>query len=39
MDKKQHMVPLKELNLTNRFLFDQVMEDREIKVNKVREKR
>ncbi|MDO4299613.1 MAG: Rpn family recombination-promoting nuclease/putative transposase [Lachnospiraceae bacterium] len=25
--KKQNMVPLKELNLTNRFLFDEVMED------------
>lgn len=24
---KQNMVPLKELNLTNRFLFDEVMED------------
>lgn len=27
MDKKQNMVPLKELNLTSRFLFDEVMED------------
>lgn len=25
--KKQNLIPLKELNLTNRFLFDQVMED------------
>lgn len=24
---KQNMVPLQELNLTNRFLFDEVMED------------
>lgn len=28
-DKKTTMVPLKELNLTDRFLFDQVMEDPE----------
>lgn len=28
MIKKQRMLPLKKLNLTNRFLFDQVMEDR-----------
>lgn len=27
MKKKQNMVPLKELNLTSRFLFDEVMED------------
>ena len=27
MDKKTNMIPLKELNLTNRFLFDEVMED------------
>lgn len=27
MNKKEHMVPLGKLNLTNRFLFDQVMED------------
>ncbi len=30
MDKKQNRVPLKELNLTDRFLFDEVMEDPEI---------
>ena len=30
MNKKQTMIPLKELNLTNRFLFDEVMEDPEI---------
>ena len=29
MDKKQTMIPLKDLNLTNRFLFDEVMEDPE----------
>ena len=29
MIKKQNMIPLKELNLTNRFLFDEVMEDPE----------
>lgn len=29
MDKKRSMIPLKELNLTNRFLFDEVMEDPE----------
>ena len=29
MNKKQTMIPLKELNLTNRFLFDEVMEDPE----------
>ena len=27
MDKKTNMIPLKELNLTNRFLFDEVMDD------------
>jgi len=27
MIKKQNMIPLKNLNLTNRFLFDEVMED------------
>ncbi len=27
MSKEQPMKPLKELNLTNRFLFAQVMED------------
>lgn len=27
MSKKQNRVPLKELNLTDRFLFDEVMED------------
>ena len=27
MDKKQNLIPLKELNLTSRFLFDEVMED------------
>lgn len=27
MDKKQNMIPLKDLNLTNRFLFDEVMEE------------
>lgn len=27
MAKKQKMIPLKELNLTDRFLFDEVMED------------
>lgn len=27
MNKKQNMIPLKDLNLTNRFLFDEVMED------------
>lgn len=30
MTKKQNMIPLKDLNLTNRFLFDEVMEDPEI---------
>lgn len=30
MIKKQNIVPLKELNLVNRFLFDEVMEDREV---------
>lgn len=30
MKEKQNIVPLKELNLSNRFLFDQVMEDPEI---------
>ena len=25
--KKQPLIPLKDLNLTNRFLFDEVMED------------
>lgn len=29
MTKKQNMIPLKELNLTNRFLFDEVMKDLE----------
>ena len=29
MIKTQKMIPLKELNLTNRFLFDEVMEDPE----------
>lgn len=29
MTKKQNMIPLKDLNLTNRFLFDEVMEDPE----------
>lgn len=29
MTKKQNMIPLKNLNLTNRFLFDEVMEDPE----------
>lgn len=29
MDKKLNIVPLKDLNLTNRFLFDEVMEDRQ----------
>lgn len=27
MSKKRNMVPLKELNFTDRFLFDEVMED------------
>lgn len=27
--KKQNIVPLKDLNLTDRFLFDEVLEDRE----------
>ena len=27
MDTKRKIIPLKELNLTNRFLFDEVMED------------
>lgn len=27
MSKKQNRVPLRELNLTDRFLFDEVMED------------
>lgn len=27
MNKSQKMIPLKDLNLTNRFLFDEVMED------------
>ncbi len=30
MTKKQHRVPLKDLNLTDRFLFDEVMEDPQI---------
>lgn len=30
MRKKRNMVPLKELNLTDRFLFDEVMEDPQI---------
>ena len=30
MNKKQNIVPLKELNLSNRFLFDEVMEDRAV---------
>ena len=29
MTKKQNMIPLKDLNLTNRFLFDEVMDDPE----------
>ena len=29
MTKKQNMIPLKDLNLANRFLFDEVMEDPE----------
>lgn len=29
MAKKQNIVPLKDLNLTNRFLFDETMEDPE----------
>lgn len=29
MKKKQNIVPLKDLNLTDRFLFDEVLEDRE----------
>lgn len=29
MKKKQNIVPLKDLNLTERFLFDEVMEDKE----------
>lgn len=29
MDKKLNIVPLKDLNLTDRFLFDEVMEDRQ----------
>jgi len=28
-EKKQNIVPLKDLNLTDRFLFDEVLEDRE----------
>ena len=27
MEKKANIVPLKDLNLVNRFLFDEVMED------------
>ena len=27
MDKKQNLIPLQELNLTSRFLFDEVLED------------
>ena len=27
MSKNKNMIPLKELNLTSRFLFDEVMED------------
>lgn len=30
MRKKQNIVPLKDLNLTSRFLFDEVLEDRNI---------
>ncbi|MDO4312587.1 MAG: Rpn family recombination-promoting nuclease/putative transposase [Eubacteriales bacterium] len=30
MNKKQNRVPLRELNLTDRFLFDEVMEDAQI---------
>ncbi len=30
MRKKQNMIPLKELNLTSRFLFDEVMEDPQV---------
>ncbi|MBS6194302.1 MAG: Rpn family recombination-promoting nuclease/putative transposase [Clostridiales bacterium] len=30
MSKKQNMKPLKELNLTDRFLFDEVMEDPQV---------
>ncbi len=29
MARKQNIVPLKELNLTDRFLFDETMEDPE----------
>ena len=29
MDKKLNIVPLKDLNLTDRFLFDEVMEDKQ----------
>ena len=28
-EKKQNIVPLKDLNLTDRFLFDEVLEDRD----------
>lgn len=31
--KKRNIIPLKELNLTNRFLFDEVMEDAETQRN------
>lgn len=30
MDKKQNLIPLQELNLTSRFLFDEVLEDPQI---------
>lgn len=30
MSKKQNMIPLKELNLTSRFLFDEVIEDPQV---------
>lgn len=30
MDKKQNMIPLQELNLTSRFLFDEVVEDPQV---------
>lgn len=29
MEKQLKIIPLKDLNLTNRFLFDEVMEDME----------
>lgn len=30
MDKKQNIIPLQELNLTSRFLFDEVLEDPQV---------